>query len=266
MRIITADDAHPALEALTQAIAEAAPTARVHAFAAPWALLRFARDNPCDAAFLETSVGGMPGAELAGRLRDISPDINIIFVASSGDYALEAFALHASGYILKPVTADKVRIELDNLRRPVHSAPQALIKVKCFGNFEAFTPAGDRLCFKRSKAKELLAYLVYRGGASCTAKEIAAVLFENSEYSRARQDYVQKIISSLLSGLRAAGAEAIVTRGHNSLSVKPSLIDCDFYRFTRREAPAVGAYAGEFMSQYSWAEFMTGYLDRMQQR
>lgn len=263
MRIFAIDDEKLALEMLTEAIAEAAPDARVDAFSAPSQLLAFAANSPGDVAFLDIRMGGMSGITLAKKLKELSPDINIVFVTGYDEYACDAMAMHASGYIIKPVTSDKVRAELSDLRRAVAHAPDAKLLVKCFGNFDAFTRDGERLRFKRTKAKELLAYLVYRSGASCSTKEIAATLFEDSEYSRGKQDYVQKIIIALMDGLRAAGAGAVVRRHHNSLSLQTALVDCDYYRYLQRDAAAVHAYSGEFMAQYGWAEFAIGYLDRM---
>lgn len=49
-------------------------------------------------------------------------------------------------------------------------------RVKCFGSFDAYTTTGETLRFERSKAKEMLTYLVYKRGASCTIKEIAESL------------------------------------------------------------------------------------------
>ena len=71
----------------------------------------------------------------------------------------------------------------------------ALLKVRCFGNFEVFNLNNIPLHFERSKAKEVFAYLIYKHGASCTIKEIAAVLFEDEPYDRKQQGYTQKIIS-----------------------------------------------------------------------
>lgn len=266
MRIFAADDEPLALEMLAEAIAEVAPNALVNAFSTPSALLNFAAQQPGDVAFLDIKMGGMTGIALAKKLKDISPHINIVFVTGYEEYAREALSLRVSGYIIKPVTAMMIKEELMNLRRPLLPAPNALLRIKCFGNFEVFAKSGEKLYFNRTKAKELLAYLVYRSGASCSTKEIAAVLFEDSEYNRGKQDYAQKIISSMMRGLMDVGAERVIDRNHNSLSINTDLVDCDYYRFAQQDIAAVNAYSGEFMSQYGWAEFAIAYLDKMHQK
>ena len=46
-----------------------------------------------------------------------------------------------------------------------------------------------------------------------------------------------------------------VAMRRNQYAVVPEKIDCDYYRFLKRDANAVNLYHGEFMKQYSWAEF-----------
>ena len=52
------------------------------------------------------------------------------------------------------------------------------------------------------------------------------------------------------------------SRSHNSVAVDTDKFDCDLYRFLKMDSGAVNAYTGEYMANYSWADFMTGYLDR----
>lgn len=198
---------------------------------------------------------GMTGVELAKRLKDINPKINLIFVTGFDQYTGEAMKIHASGYIMKPVTAEKVAEELAELRHPIEPIEDAILRVQCFGNFDVFTSDGEPVHFERSKAKEVFAYLVHRHGSSCSIKEIAAALFEDEPYDAKQQAYLQKIISSMMKGLKKIGAEKAVFKKYNSLAVNPALLDCDYYRFEELDAGAVNSYMSEYMSQYYWAEF-----------
>lgn len=263
MRIFAADDEPLALDMLCTAISTAVPDACVEAFSKPSALLAFAAENPADVAFLDINMRGMSGVELAVRIKSYLPDCNIIFVTGHEEYTGDAMAIHASGYILKPVTPEKVLLELSDLRRPIIPKSDAMLRIKCFGNFDVFTPDGAKLCFARSKAKELLAYLVYRSGASCSVREIAAALFEDAEYNKRQQGYVQKIISSMMQTLKAAGVEAVVNKTYNSIAIDVKRVNCDYYRFAELDAAALNAYTGEFMSQYAWAEHAIGYLEEI---
>lgn len=71
----------------------------------------------------------------------------------------------------------------------------------------------------------------------------------------------QLIISSMLRGLKAVGAEGAITRSYNSMALDVKSVDCDYYRYVENSATYGGLYTGEFMVQYSWAESVAGYLD-----
>lgn len=263
MKILAVDDEKLALEMLENVIREVCPSDEIYTFRNPKELLAFAKDNICDIAFLDIKMRGMTGIELSKKLKDLMPNINIIFVTGYDDYTRDAMQLHASGYIYKPVTAEKIKYELNDLRYPVkHQNDDALLRVNCFGNFDVFTMDGNLSQFSRSKSKELFAYLVSINGASCTIKEIYSVLFEDIPYDKKKKMYLQKIISSLMSNLREVNAEKVIVKSYNSMAVNTKLIDCDYYNFLNYDVDAINNYHGKFMNQYSWAEFMIGYLDR----
>ncbi len=255
MRILCVDDEPLALQMLMISIQKAKPDAEVDGFEEPEDLIEEAEKNGCDIAFLDIHMSGMDGVEAAKKLKEINPKMNIIFVTGYSEYAGEAMRLHASGYIMKPVNKEKVAAELEDLRFPIVPKQNALLRVQCFGNFDVFTPDGKPVHFERSRAKEVFAYLVHRHGSSCTKKELAAALFEDMPYDNKQQIHRQKIISAMMKAFREAGAEKVIHKSYNSMSVNVDLIDCDYYRFEELDAGAVNAYQNEYMSQYYWAEF-----------
>lgn len=256
MKILAADDEVLALEMLKEAIRDAEPQSEIIAFSKPSLLLEYAKENNSDIAFLDIHMRGMTGVELAKKLKELNPKINIIFVTSYDQYASNALELRASGYIMKPVTAERVKEELENLRYPVIPKKEAKLIVQCFGNFDVFDKDLKPVHFERKKSKEVFAYLVHKNGGSCTIKEIAAALFEDEPYDKKQQDYIQKIISSLVKNLKQVGAEDAINKSYNNISVNKTKIDCDYYNFKDLDVNAVNSYYGEYMSQYSWADFM----------
>lgn len=261
MKILAADDERLALGRLVRCIRNVAPEADVYAFDDPFELLKFSKDHPCEVAFLDVRMIGMTGVELARKLKETTPDVNLIFVTGYDEYTGAAMALHASGYITKPVTEEKIGKELDDLRRPIGKKRDALLQIRCFGNFDVRDKEGKPLYFKRKKARELLAYLVYRRGEICSVKEICAILFEDEEYNpRYHQRYFQTIISSMIATLKSVGAESAILRNYGDVALSVDLISCDWYDFLGSDGKAIDAYRGEFMAQYSWAEEENGYL------
>ena len=256
MRILCVDDEQLMLKMLEMAVKEARPDAEVTAYRKQADLLEDARKSGCDIAFLDIHMRGMNGVELAKELKMVNPRMNIIFVTGFSEYTGEAMRLHASGYIMKPVTKEKVEQELSDLRFPIVAKKDAKLRVQCFGNFDVFTPEGEHVRFERSKSKEVFAYLVHRHGSSCSTREIFAVIFEDEPYEKKLQNLLQTYIYAMIKSLKAVGAEDAVVRSYNALAVNPNVLDCDYYRFKELDAGAVNAYQNEYMSQYSWADFL----------
>ena len=254
MHIIATDDEQSALNVLMGAVREAVPLATVHGFRNPLEALEFMKETKCEIAFLDIQMREMSGIVLARKLKEIYPKINIVFVTGYSQYANEAFALHASGYVYKPVTADKIINEMENLRNPVKWKDTGIV-VNTFGKFELIVN-GEEVSFGRAKAKELLAYLVDKQGKSATRKELASVLFEREDYSRATQNYLSKIIKELVSVLERVDADKILKRGLNSYSVDVDAFNCDLYDYESDNVTPeeLNRFQGEYMKQYSWAE------------
>lgn len=133
------------------------------------------------------------------------------------------------------------------------------IYMQTFGNFEMFID-GEPVRFSRSKAKELIAFLVDRKGAGVSSAEIAAVLWEDKVYTRSLKNQVQTIVGSMMEALKSYGVDDIIIKRWNSLSIDTTKITCDYYKFLERDAAYINRFAGEYMSNYSWSEFTTGYL------
>ena len=257
MKILCLDDEPLALKMLQISIEKAKPDAQVTAFSKQKELIAEAESNGCDVAFLDIHMRGMTGVEVAKKLKEINPKMNIIFVTGFSEYKGDAMDMKASGYIMKPVTAEEVAAELDDLRFPVIPKKNALLRVQCFGNFDVFKPDGLPVHFERSRSKEIFAYLVHRHGSSCTTREIAAALFDEDEpYDKKQQSYLQTLISAMIKSLKKIGAESVIVKSYNALSVNVDLLDCDYYRFQELDAGAVNSYQNEYMSQYYWADFL----------
>ena len=73
----------------------------VCSFRDPVKALEHLRDHSCDVAFLDIKMRGMTGLELARRVKELRSGTNIVFVTGYSEFALDAFHLYASGYLLK---------------------------------------------------------------------------------------------------------------------------------------------------------------------
>ena len=254
MIIFAVDDELNAREILCRAIAEAAPEAEITSFAGASEVLEAVEAGKVpDVLFADGDMPGMGGVELAKRLKLRCPNLNVVFATGYDDYMRDALSLHASGYLKKPILAEDIRNELENLRHPV-AQPGKRVRFQTFGNFEVFID-GKPVVFAREKTKEYLAYLVDRG-TICTSEQIAAAVWEDTVSS----SYLRKLRKDLFDTFRAAGCDEILIRRWNQHGIRTEMVECDYYDWKRGLPSAINAYHGQYMAQYSWAELTHGAL------
>ena len=253
MRFFAVDDEPTMLKGLVSVLNEARPEAEILSFQWPEDALEAAGH----VAFLDIQMGEMTGLQLAVQLKQIKPDIHIIFVTGFSQYAVDAFAMHATGYLLKPAERKDVERELTFIYGV--SGLKSRIQVKMFGGFDLFVD-GEPVRFERTKAKELLAYLIDRRGLSVTTREACAVLFEDAGDTPSGKSYFRTILHELIKALKKAGAQEILRKDWNSYAVVPETFDCDFYRFLEGDAKAVNLYQNDYLPAYSWAEIRNAEL------
>ena len=309
MKIYVVDDEPIALRGSIKTIQEVVPNAEITGFGRANDVLRQieetrnASEDPeteyPDVVFSDIEMPGISGLDFAIRLRQLCAKTKIIFVTAYSQYALDAFRLHVHGYILKPITADRVREEL------LHAMPESagelvneagnqsgladlgganslssmgglggmdhsgsadarsggeeLLRVQCFGYFEVFRK-DEPLMFGRRQTKELLAYLIDRMGASCTSEEIATALWEDETNMKNMKPRIRILISDLRQTFARYGLEDVLIRRSGQIAIRKDRVDCDYYRMLEGDVDAVNAYQGEYMVQYSWAEMTAGRL------
>ena len=254
MIAIAVDDEVLMLGALVAAVEASPDIASVAKFSDCESALEYAQNNPIDIAFLDINMRGMGGLALAEKIVAARPRCKIVFCTGYAEYAIPAFKLHASGYLMKPISAEDVQAEINNIKGVKQR--DKLLTVKCFGNFEVYVK-GEKLAFKRVKTKELLAYLIDRKGSGMTAKEICAVLFPEDMDDDKNSAYLRQLVLDLKSTLKEVGAEGVFRHEKPYYRIDTAFVECDYYMYLETGKPE---FLGEYMMQYSWAEDTCGML------
>ena len=248
MKAIAVDDELYMLETLEEAVCASPDISQVECFSTCSAALAYAADHPVDVAFLDINMRGIGGLGLAEKLTELQPRCKIIFCTGYEEYAVAAFRLHVSGYLMKPITTEAVQKEIDHIKGV--KATEKLLTIKCFGNFEVLHN-GEILPFKRKKAKELLAVLVDRNGAGMTTKQICAILFPDNTDDTKNAAYLRQLMLDLKNTLKIVRAEEVLQHDTPYYRIDTNLVKCDYISFLETGKPG---FHGEYMTQYSWAE------------
>ena len=263
MKLLCVDDEEKILQRTVSLCRELPRITEVMSFTNPADALDWHSEHTADIALLDICMPGMDGLTLASKIIERSPDTAIIFLTRYTKYALDAFALHASGYIRKPATRERLAAEIAHaLAGRPEEEPSLRISAKTFGEFDLMVN-GELVTFSRARSKELLAYLVDRQGSSVTRASAFAVLWEDEFYDRPMQKQLDVVIRSLRATLAAHGISELLEMRNGTLRIRPEMLECDLYRFFDGDIAAVNAYRGEYMSSYSWASMTEAYMDRI---
>jgi two-component system, LytTR family, response regulator len=117
LRVLAVDDVAPALDELCRLLAEAPSVREVVPAGDAVAALRLIQGEPFDAAFLDISMPGMDGIELASLLSRLSDPPEIVFVTAFEEHAMSAYGVGAIDYVLKPMSAERLDAALARVRR-----------------------------------------------------------------------------------------------------------------------------------------------------
>ena len=120
--VIMVDDRKVILSGGLPVLEEVMPKATVVGFTRPSEAVEYAKANRIDLAFLDIEMGKTSGLDLCGSLLDVNSRTNVVFLTAYAEYSLDAWRTGASGFMVKPITPEGVREQLEHLRYPFAAA------------------------------------------------------------------------------------------------------------------------------------------------
>ena len=146
--------------------------------------------------------------------------------------------------------------EIERLQFPILTANKR-IHVTTFGKFETYID-GIPVVSKYNKTRELFAYLVDKNGTLSSTREIMSALWDDGR--KAHISYFKNLRADMMEVLKKNGLGDVVVRQRGRLGIIPDMMDCDYFDMLAGDLKAIAKYNGEYMSQYSWAEYTNGIL------
>ena len=135
------------------------------------------------------------------------------------------------------------------------------LEAKTFGNFTLIY--NDKVInFSRSKSLELMGYLIYKRGTSVQSKELISVLWGDRADSARYGSSLRNLIVDVKHTMGELEIQNFFIAEYNNFRINPESIKCDYYDFLEGDTAAIKSFAGEFMSQFSWAEEVAGFLEQ----
>lgn len=97
---------------------EVIPSATITGFIWPQEAIEYAKTNRIALAILDIELGTASGLDLCRTIHEINPRTNVVYLTAYPDYSLDAWNTDACGFMVKPLTADNIRKQLNKLRYP----------------------------------------------------------------------------------------------------------------------------------------------------
>lgn len=116
--VIMVDDRKIVLSGGLPVLEEVLPNATIVGFTRPSEAVEYSRGSRVALAFLDIELGKTSGLDLCRTLLGINPRTNVVFLTAYAEYSLDAWSTGASGFMVKPITPEGVREQLEYLRYP----------------------------------------------------------------------------------------------------------------------------------------------------
>ncbi len=122
MRIAVVDDERPARSELIHQLLDIVPKAIISEADSGAAALEMISRNIFDLVFIDINLGDIEGTVLASTVKQIMPKAHIIFATAYSQYAVRAFEIGVSNYILKPFDKHRLESVVDNCRKDLEAS------------------------------------------------------------------------------------------------------------------------------------------------
>lgn len=260
MKVIYVDDEMPAINNFRFTVAGFSEIEELHTFQNGAEALSYAEEHTVDVAFLDMEMAGIHGLDLARALKRHDSELRVVFVTAFGQYALDAFGVDATGYLLKPYTAGDIRKEL--AKCAYTHLPSHRLVVRTMPNF-GVTVDGAPLALAGGKTREMLALLVDRGASGFTVGEAIAYLWPDRPANAGSQSLCRMTWKRLTEALENAGVGEVAYTADGRRHLKTDAVDCDLYRMLSGDKQELRRYNGEYLTEYEWSEERNAQLCRL---
>lgn len=260
MRMIIVDDDQTAVDIFAYEAKEIEDLEIMGTFDNGEDAYHYVKEHRVDLAVMDVQMEGMDGLALGTLFKRERPDIKIIYITGSDEYAKDAVRLKADGYLTKPYSSGELTFCIEAARQKLVK-PVRRIYAKTFGHFDLYVD-GQPIMFRSAKAKELLALLIDREGGTVNSDQIIGTLWEDRPNDENTQNLCSKIVRTLKKELAEHQIEDLLITNRGIRCINKELLECDLYQLLAGDEKAAGQYLGEYMMEYSWAESRMASLEK----
>ncbi|MDW0108709.1 BTAD domain-containing putative transcriptional regulator [Sporosarcina aquimarina] len=278
IRALIVDDEHLALQHLEKQLQKTGNVLLVAKYSNTTSFLKDLKRLEFDVAFIDIEMPGLSGLDLADLITDWNPYVIIVFVTAFRDYAVQAFELDSTDYLLKPVIQERLektiqriqsRLDVQTIEKEslLTNSQSNSVQITCFNEFNVYHH-DEVVKWKTVKVKELFGLLLSQLNKHVQRDVIIESLWPDIEFERAKIQ-LHTTMSYLRKKLTTWDNRNTVHFSHGSYVLNLFEFDCDVNRFQEivETSPnvtddnigqfekAVEEYTGDYMETngYEWA-------------
>lgn len=188
INVVLIDDEEPALLEMEFLLRNYPNVHILGKFINPMEALEKIKDLKPQAVFIDMNMPGLSGLTVTRKLQEISRQIEVVFVTAYEQYAVEAFHVEATDYLLKPVSKERLDQTIRRLKCSSRDAGcdcDQVLEIKCMDSLQISWASREPVKWRTEKEKELFAFLLHNKGIEVSRDRIIDELWGELETSRA---------------------------------------------------------------------------------
>ncbi|WP_246092811.1 response regulator [Terrilactibacillus laevilacticus] len=168
-RVMLIDDEEDALDLLEILLKEIENITVVGRYSDPVQALEAIERIPFDIVFVDIEMPKLKGTQVARIIKEINPQIMIVFTTAYSEYAVEAFEIQSLDYLLKPFSLERLKMSISRMKdvapERINLSHHTNYNIQCMGGFNLYLPTFNKerrtLAWKTNKEKEVCAFLYH---------------------------------------------------------------------------------------------------------
>lgn len=188
LRVVLIDDEQNALDYLSELLLPYDDIEVVGAYSNPVTGIERILQDGVDLVFLDINMPDFSGIDVATELRKHNQNIFIVFVTAHDQYAIEAFDVEASDYVMKPVLTDRLHETIMRIRKYRGSdITEPELKITMLQRIQFILSNGEPvpIHFNMTKIQHLFIYLLHNRSRLVRKEHIVDMLWDDLEEKNA---------------------------------------------------------------------------------
>lgn len=235
IKVVVIDDEKAMHLVMKRLIAEISDVDLVGCYHNAEQALHYIAQHDIDLVFIDIMIGQDHGLDVARKLRSTHSEIDIVFVTSHKEYAIDSFDSYPLDYMIKPVSKSRLeqtiaRAEARHSKKDIASAANSKLSVRALGGFEVINEQAGPARWISKRSMELFAYLLMHKGRPVLKSKVIEHIYPDMPEKNAAT-YMNTNIYQLRKTLDALGVKDIIVLSQEQYWIRLEQIDADFLQF-----------------------------------